>query len=211
MGFCALFFNATGNNNIAIGENALYNNSSSQPTTTNKGNIAIGWSAGCNNVTGYNNIYIGNNAQQSGTTSCNQIVIGTTQYTGQYAPSPTWSSVSDARDKTDIEVIPLGLDFLMEVRPVKFTWKLRNTDASHPRFGMLDSGFIAQELADTASKYGVNEWLKITSGEGTEQMYADSGRLLPVTVKAVQELAVLVDTLTARVATLEGKIQQLGG
>jgi hypothetical protein len=101
------------------------------------------------------------------------------------------------------------LDFIREIRPVKFTWNLRNTDETHPRFNAPDSGFIAQELAETANKYQASDWLKVATGEGTDQMFADPGRLLPVTIRAVQELADQVDTLRAKVHTLEEKIQLL--
>jgi hypothetical protein len=141
----------------------------------------------------------------------NEITIGTTSYTTQRAPSATWTALSDARDKTDVGTIPVGLEFLREIRPVKFTWNIRNTDETHPRFGMPDSGFIAQELLATANKHNANNWLKVANDENPNEIWADPGRLLPVTIRAVQELADQIDTLTAKVQTLEEKIQQLGG
>jgi hypothetical protein len=180
-------------------------------STTNNGNIAIGQEAGYNITGGRNNLLLGNSATAGTSTTCNEITIGTTAYTNQRAPSSTWNALSDARDKTNVENMPVGLEFLREVRPVKFTWAIRNTDETHPRYNMPDSGFIAQELLATADKYNANSWLKVASNSNPDEIYADPGRLLPVTIKAVQELTDQIDALTVKVQVLEEKIQQLGG
>ena len=142
----------------------------------------------------------------------NAIYIGTTAYTCQLAPSATWTALSDARDKTDIAPLTAGLDFIRQVYPVKFNWKIRNTDESHPRWMMPDSGFIAQDLVEllnnysTAQGYDAKAHLKIGIDSNPNEFLADPGRLVPILVKSIQELADLNDALTTRVAALEAKL-----
>lgn len=103
--------------------------------------------------------------------------------------------------------MPLGLDFILNLRPVKFTWNMRDGG----KVGIPDMGFIAQEVAQTEDQFAVAEWLKLVSRDNPEKLELGSGRLIPVAVRAIQELADLVNSLTDRVATLEEKIRQLGG
>jgi hypothetical protein len=154
---------------------------------------------------------IGNNAQTALTTS-NSIVIGSTAYTSQLAPSATWISLSDARDKTCVQTLTAGLDFIRQVYPVKFNWKVRNTDSTHPRWMMPDSGFLAQDLVNllknysAAQGYDAKAHLKLGLDSDPDQFFADPGKLIPVVVKAIQDLANLNDALTTRVAALEAKL-----
>jgi hypothetical protein len=153
-----------------------------------------------------NNILIGNQATASSVSVCNEITIGTTAYTAQRAPSATWAALSDQRDKTNVDIIPIGLAFIRELRPVKFTWQLRGTDNTHPRWNMSDSGFIAQELLEIAQKYNVQEFLKLADDRNPDEIYADPGRLLPVLVKSIQELADTNDSLLSRIEALEKQL-----
>jgi hypothetical protein len=185
-----------------MGNRALYCN------TTGCNNTAMGICAGVNLTSGCNNIFLGASAQPQTATSCNQVVIGTSSYTSQYAPSATWTALSDQRDKTNITDIPVGLQFIREVRPVKFNWKLRDSDKTHPRWNMPDSGFIAQDLLALAKKYDVLDYLKIATDENPDKIHADPGKLLPVVIKAIQELADENDSLNARITALENKLNK---
>jgi hypothetical protein len=172
--------------------------------TTGSNNIGIGFGAGNNLSNGCNNIVIGTSAAAPNATSCNTIVIGTTAYTAQYAPSATWISLSDRRDKTEISPIPVGLDFIREVRPVKFTWNTRDGN----RVNLPDAGFIAQDLLDLIKKYNVADFLKLAIDENPDSLTADPGKLLPVVVKAIQELAIITDQLQNRITQLEAAINK---
>lgn len=207
-GFEALKCNTTGSSNIAQGYKSLIGNTTGYrsvavghhtllASNATGCNIAIGYEAACTLTTGIGNLVIGYQAQTQNATSSNQIIIGTTAYTSQFAPSATWSALSDSRDKAEVETITLGIDFIREIRPVKFKWQLRGTDVNHPRWGMPDSGFLAQELLTTANKWSANSWLKIASDSDPEQLYADPGRLLPVIVKAIQDLDAKIEELRA--------------
>ena len=103
-------------------------------------------------------------------------------------------NMSDERMKDNIQDITLGLDAVKELRPVSFDW-------NEPDKGKNVLGFIAQEVEDTSLKQLVGNYkddniadLKSLNKEG----------LIPVLVKAVQELSEKLDAAEARIATLEG-------
>jgi hypothetical protein len=72
---------------------------------------------------------------------------------------------------------------------------------------MPDSGFIAQELMELAQKFNVQEFLKLADDRNPNEIYADPGRLLPVLVKSIQELADINDLLINRITDLENKLK----
>ena len=51
--------------------------------------------------------------------------MGNSNVTELRCADTTISSLSDARDKTDIIDLPWGLDFVDSLRPVQFTWDRR--------------------------------------------------------------------------------------
>ena len=114
--------------------------------------------------------------------------------------------MSDYRDKSYIETLPVGLEFLRQVRPVKFTWNMR--DGS--KVGQKESGFIAQELKQVADNSPIKDWLDglVISNEDESRFEAAPGKLLPLLVKAIQELADQNDVLTARITALETSINK---
>jgi hypothetical protein len=159
-----------------------------------------------------NNIVIGQCALAPSITSCNSITIGTTTYTCQRAPSATWTALSDCRDKTCVQPLVAGLDFIKQVKPVKFNWKIRNSTEAHPRWMMPDSGFIAQDLIDllnnfsTSQGYDAKSFLRTANDENPDEYVADPGKLIPILVKALQELATENESLDARITALEAKL-----
>jgi hypothetical protein len=60
------------------------------------------------------------------------------------------------------------------------------------------AGFIAQEVQE------VDTWLGLVYDDNPEKLEVTAGKLLPVAIKAIQELSALVTALTERVAILEG-------
>ena len=198
MGLCALTSSTTGCNNIAIGQCSLYLN------VTGTNNISIGTFAGCSNQTGCNNIFLGCNAQGVTNASNNTITLGNASIATIRAQVTTITALSDQRDKTNVEDIPLGLDFLMEIRPVKFTWNMRDG----AKVGQQEGGFIAQELLALTEKYNVKDWMSLVLEENPERLEATPGKLLPIMVKAIQELAEKNTALEARLAALEAIINK---
>jgi len=67
------------------------------------------------------------------------------------------------------------------------------------RVGDKDTGFIAQELMAAEDEAGFAEYLQLTLRDNPEKLEATQGRLIPILVKAIQELS-------AKVAELEAKV-----
>ena len=128
----------------------------------------------------------------------------------------SWATVSDERYKKDITDSTVGLSFINDLKPRTFKYKnlgdLPDTFKSYEK-GSTDvfkndktnHGFIAQEIktaidAHSEIKDGFTLW---DDREDGSQEVAESA-LIPVLVKALQELSAKNDTLEARIAKLEG-------
>jgi hypothetical protein len=103
--------------------------------------------------------------------------------------------LSDVRDKTDIQPLAAGLDFINALNPVEFTWNMRDGG----KVGEPDTGFIAQDLKAVQEQTGVTI-PGLVYEDNPERLEAGYGKLLPVLVKAIQELS-------AKVAELEAKVK----
>ena len=108
-----------------------------------------------------------------------------------YAQNTTIQSLSDGRLKENVRNATEGLQVVNALRPVRYDWK-----AGYGNDRKDQLGFIAQEV-EAVFPDAVSEWSK---AEGDEEAYktVGPGALIPVLVKAIQEL-------TARVAQLESK------
>lgn len=102
-----------------------------------------------------------------------------------------WYTYSDARVKRDIEDIKYGINEVMKMKPVKYkhyssvfennSWTLENNYTT-------EIGFVAQDM-DKIIREVVNR------GSDTELWSLDKSKLIPVLVKAVQELKAELDEL----------------
>jgi hypothetical protein len=102
-------------------------------------------------------------------------------------------TISDARLKTNIKNISYGLEDLLKIRPVNFDWK-DGSDTNRV-------GFIAQELKPIISQ-AVTDTKNIAE-DNTAYMAVTESNLIPVMVKAIQELKAIIDTQAARITALE--------
>lgn len=101
-------------------------------------------------------------------------------------PDGTYYRLSDRRQKENIEDISYGLDALSRLRPVSHNW-IGSTNSKK------SLGFIAQEVEDVIDEV-VN-----TSMDGDREIKAlDYNGLIPVLIKAVQELSEKVRQLESR-------------
>ena len=201
----ALYSNTTGAYNIAIGTGALVNLS----TGTNRQNVAIGHLAGNQLSTttgagGENNIIIGFSAQASSPTASNEITLGNSSTSVLRCAVTTITSLSDERDKTDIKPLDYGLDFINSLSPKQFTWNQRDEyiDSKddegnaiqelvvNANKGKKDFGFIAQEVQSVD-----NDVLRLVYAENPEKLEMSYGKLVPVLVKAIQELSAEITAL----------------
>ena len=169
---------------------------------TSNNNVCIGNGTGSSLTTGSNNIIIGNGAQSSTATVSNQITLGDAAITALRCQVTTITSLSDARDKKDIADLDAGLGFINALRPVQFTWDMRPTtgmdgEVIEGRKGDPDTGFLAQDLKAAQIDTGI-----IIPGlvydDNPDKLEAGYGKLLPVLVKAIQELSAKVEVLEAQ-------------
>jgi hypothetical protein len=189
----------SGEDNTALGANAGYE------ITTGSGNTAIGFNAlnpsGTYNFTGSNCTVIGRDSLPSSQTVSNEITLGNSSITSLRCQVQTISSLSDQRDKTAIEDLDLGLDFIKAMRPVKFAWNRRDGKWH----GRKEVGFIAQELHEVEMDFNSTDRTRLVSHEDPSKLEARPMNTYPILVKAIQELSAKVDSLQARITELEGE------
>lgn len=209
----------TGDYNVAVGYNSAsgvvsgsgntfigYGTGSISANTNSA--VAVGYSAGtgmqgtgCTSIgresgaggpfTGDNLTTIGYLAVPSGAGAAYEITLGnssvlTLRYYG------TLVSLSDARDKTNIQPLVPGLDFINRLNPVSFDWNMRDGG----KVGIADTGFLAQDLQSCQTPTESIPSLVFTGNP--DRLEASYVKLIPVMVKAIQEL-------TARIAVLEAR------
>ena len=189
-GTYALSANQTGNNNVSIGHRSLDAHLGSNC-------VAVGKDAGTNQTTSDNTISIGYNAQPSTITVDNEITLGDANITALRCNVTTISSLSDIRDKSNIEDLPIGLEFVNALNPVKFDWSRRDGSME----GAKDIGFIAQDLDNVQENFDIADYANLVLKENPDKLEASYGKLVPVLVKAIQELS-------AEVAELKEKINE---
>lgn len=225
VGSSALFSNTTGSSNIAVGPSALYSNTTGDTNTavgyaaltlnlTGDINTAVGPYALFINTAGSNNTAIGNSALGSNTTGSGNTAINPINSTGGYAPvfdpvtqdnrfcmgstavtnayiQVAWTVVSDARDKTNFAPVPHGLAFINQLKPTQYQFAVSRTDPTP--HGPVRYGFKAQDILALEGNNPV-----IIDAENPEKLRYQGESLVPVLVKAIQEL-------TARLEALEAK------
>ena len=132
----------------------------------------------------------------------------------------TWSKHSDERLKENIEDCSAGLSFITKLRSITYNWKSKKDipkefenyyeDSDDPVHGdssktkQTNHGFIAQEVKEAIDKHPEIKnngaiWSK--SPDGIQKV--SEGALVPMMVKAIQELSASNDDLKARIETLE--------
>lgn len=194
VGYSSCYSLNGGGSNTAVGHNA------GQNITTGDNNTYLGTNAGRYNATGSNQICIGQSSAPSSTNVSNEITLGNSSITSLRCNVTTISSLSDERDKTAIENLSYGLNFINDMRPVQFTWNRRDGTFGTKK----DMGFIAQDLMDVEIEHSSAIRTRLVNSENPERLEADYMRTYPILVKAVQELSAKIDSLEARIATLEG-------
>jgi len=218
--------------------NCSFGHVSGASQTTGSDNTCIGYAAGNYSgalVTGNHNTIIG--AFSSTSTTSTSLAAGLGYFldcAGGYTTlgnqnsdirashgSTTWSTVSDERYKKDITDSTVGLSFINALRPRTFNYKnlgeLPETFRAYEegstevfKSDKTQHGFIAQEVkaamdADSGVKDGFKLW---DDREDGSQEVAEAA-LLPVLVKAIQELSTKNDALEAQNTTQATQIADL--
>tara|TARA_B100001778_G_scaffold266333_1_gene227434 strand:+ start:25 stop:3210 length:3186 start_codon:yes stop_codon:yes gene_type:complete len=183
------YSNTSGANNSSFGHKSAYN------TNTGSDNTSIGYQAGDLITTGDNNISIGKDSDPSAADADNEITLGNSSNDTIRCNTQTISSLSDARDKTDVNKLEFGLDFVDSLKPVKFKWKTRDGNSKD---GSYEAGFIAQDF-QKVQKDNDADYLKLVHDHNPEKLEASYGKLVPVLVRAIQELKQEIEELKSNV------------
>jgi hypothetical protein len=199
----------TGFSNTSMGDASYFYG------TTGAYNTCIGYGAGFNISTGSENICLGVSAGESTspfyiTTQSNRVVIGDNSTTNAYI-GVSWTVTSDQRDKTDVAPLPSSLDFVEALNPVTFKWDKRSKYWVKDEDGNVTSkptpdgthkedrpfaGFLAQEVQQVIDDLGYVDDV-IVDNEQADLLKIKETALIPVLVKAVQELSAKVKVLEA--------------
>jgi len=182
--------------NVFIGYNAAYS------LTTGDNNVVIGSQAGYNTTpltTGSNNIILGYNAYSTSSSVSNEITLGNSSISTLRCQVTSITSLSDARDKKDVKDIPAGLSFINRLRPVSFVWNMRDGG----KVGVPEFGFIAQELQQAQQDANVTV-PNLVMDSNPDKLEAAAATLIPVLVKAVQELSAELKAVKAELAAMKG-------
>jgi hypothetical protein len=121
--------------------------------------------------------------------------MGSNAVTNAYV-QVAWTVVSDARDKTNVTALPVGLDFVNQLNPVSFQFKeSRECDTA---IGPVRYGFLAQEVLEAEGENPV-----IVDTEVPESLKITNDHFNAVLVKAIKELSAKINTLEAEIKDLK--------
>lgn len=156
-------------------------------TTTTQNNTMIGSELEIgltqNRINHENVTVIGYQATTSSPTVNNEITLGNSSISALRCNVTSITSLSDARDKANIEPISNASAFIKDLKPVKFDWNRRDGVKAKEH----DIGFLAQDLDEAQSKHGIQEHLDIVYKSNPEALEASYGKLLPILVQALKE------------------------
>jgi len=205
LGFASLQNIISASNNSVVGVFAgRYFGDTSINVTKLDNSVLIGYDARPQLDSQFNQIVIGSEATGLGS---NTAIIGNSSLTDIYngADNANFSTVSDARDKKNIQPLQLGLNLIEKLNPVAFIWHKRD----NTRVGVKDIGFIAQEFdgalyALPHSDYA--DFVKITSDGNWKLNLSD---IYPVIIKAIQEQQAIIESQATEIETLKTLITEL--
>ena len=193
----------TYNSNIAIGGNTLF--LAGLGGTTCEQNTAVGVGAGGTTYrSGSNNTILGYDADTSAASVSNEFTLGNSSVSVLRCAVTSITSLSDARDKTDIKDLSYGIDFIKSLTPREFTWNnrpeirvVRDEDGNETEKeiqsknkGKKDFGFVAQEVQALD-----NDTLRLVYSSNPEKLEMSYGKLVPILVQAVKELTARLEAL----------------
>ena len=163
-------------------------------------NTIIGGGAGDGCTAGTRCTILGFGADASSSTASDEVTLGNANVTSLRCAVTSITAISDRRDKTNIEDIPVGLNYINALRPVKFDWAKRDGSLK----GKKSFGFIAQELEEVQSQFGYREYSNLVYNTNPEKLEASPMNTYPILVKAVQELSAKIDQLETRLDEMVG-------
>ena len=223
IGVNALYQASSANDNTVVGRHAGYSQ------TTGDANTFLGYAAGNTTTTGGDNTIVGKSSVASSATTGSQVIVGKglTGYGGGWivlgagslrtrvdGGATNWAGDSDERLKENVQTSTAGLSFINDLRPVTFDWKKKKNipttlaaykegseERVRPNSGTNNHGFIAQEIKTALDNHsevleGHDLWQE-DSADGTQGVAPTA--LVPMLVKAIQELSAEVETLKSQI------------
>jgi hypothetical protein len=173
--------------------NSLFGHQAGLVMTSGSNNVCMGKDAGDILTTGSNNVCVGYQADPATATTSNTVTLGNSSIATLRCQVTTITSLSDQRDKKDIIDLSSVMPFVNALRPRSFVWNMRDGG----KIDIPEIGFIAQEL-QTAQQDAALTVPNLVNVENPDRLEAGYGALIPILVKAIQELS-------ARVAALEAQ------
>jgi len=119
------------------------------------------------------------------------------------ARANTWATYSDGRAKTERQVLPYGLDEVMQLNPQSYYHHSTESKANTidiKQEGSMEIGLIAQEVYEL-----IPEAVNRPANEETDLWSLSYDKLIPVLVKAIQEQQQQIDELKSLVYKLTEK------
>jgi hypothetical protein len=213
-GYIVNYNNISGNGDISAngikleksthGENSAFGISAGSSLTSGTNNTMIGFNAGSNLTSGSNNIIIGSNTTSSTSSISNEITLGNNSISVLRCQASSITSLSDVRDKKNIEKLPIGLYFINTLEPVKFDWNTRDgSKVDTPEFG-----FIAQQLL-AAQEHSNIVVPNLVNDSNPDKLEASYGTLIPIMVKAIKELTSIVSKQQDEIDSLKDKLSKI--
>ena len=171
----------------------------------NSGRVSIGTTSALGNLT------IGGNSSSARVLPATDNVgyIGESVHRWQAIYAVTGSiQTSDEREKTEIKETTLGLNFIKDLKPVSYKW-IDGEQQNKGKDEREHQGLIAQQVAETVEKHGVNKndfgGLDIQKTEKYEDFHGMSyNQFVAPLIKAIQEQQAVIEDLKTRIETLEG-------
>ena len=202
----------SGANNVMIGSNA--GSTATNDLTTGSQNTICGDSARLSKSDASGQISIGYNVACAGDSTITVGHSGNVASLGLDGSDTSWAASSDERYKENITDATAGLDVINDLRPVNYNWKKAKDiqkdlpmykDSDEPvlghKYGEVLHGFIAQEVKEVTDKHdSLKDGFKMWSVRDDGVQSVADGNLIPILVKAVQELS-------AKVTELENKLK----
>ena len=165
--------------------------------TTGTNNTFIGKDAGVAHVSGSNNTSLGYQADASSTSASNEFTLGNSSVSTLRCQQTSITALSDERDKANIKDLDVGIDFINSLRPVNFTWDMRDGSRTDD---VVQNGFIAQEVGDSICRHAKGKLDDLIFHATDERIEFKQGDLVPAMVQAIKDLSAEIDILKGQLS-----------
>jgi hypothetical protein len=182
IGACAGCAQTLGSSNVAIGDGV------NVPVTTGGCQLAIGYGAGF--VCWLTGNSTGAIKPGAGISDCANSCGTVGQYlwtTGTNKIVWSASSPSDTRDKEILGPVPTALPVVQQIEPITYRWKERESEVAQEE---VIYGFSAQQLQEVDAV--------LVDDSDPDHLRIHDRKIVPLLVKAIQELSAKVEALEAK-------------